>query len=251
MLQSINRLLIVAVQLCICRHGQQHSRLDPQCCGDSGLLLVGPHSWPERGSCRSLACTTAKRRPLQVSTQISCCFPATVGVFEMLFFTVTCLRYSIKEARACNLAIHADLYRLVKQQSESITRHLYQGTSSESCKAYIAPRRQSKEISVPLLERADNILIFYAILLFRCFAIGLSGAMSRLGAACNDTDPTASISAALNALPGLGLSVATNNPFGSVLWGYNLSSFLIQVHIHTLPPFKCTDACLKCKLCAY
>lgn len=57
--------------------------------------------------------------------------------------------------------------------------------------------------------------------------------MGRLGAACNDTDPTASISTALNALPGLGLSVATNNPFGSVLWGYNLSSFLIQVTIQT------------------
>lgn len=57
----------------------------------------------------------------------------------------------------------------------------------------------------------------------------MSGAISRLAAACSGTDPTDSIQAALQALPGLGLSVAALNPFGSSQWGYNLTSFLIQV----------------------
>lgn len=97
-----------------------------------------------------------------------------------------------------------------------------------------AVHKHAKQVNIKLLTLRQFPLVDLAneeSLPCRCFAIGLSGAISRLGAACSNTDPTASIQKALQALPGLGLSVAALNPFGSTLWGYNLTSFLIQAWV--------------------
>ena len=66
----------------------------------------------------------------------------------------------------------------------------------------------------------------------RCFASGLSGALARLAAPCSGGNVTqATLAAALDAIPALGLAVAASQPAGSSLWGYNLPSYIIRVHL--------------------
>lgn len=72
----------------------------------------------------------------------------------------------------------------------------------------------------------------------RCFVTGLNGALLRFFSGCSAVAPSSSVSAVLQALPNLGLSVASVHPAGSSPWGYNLASFLIQV-----PPSLSLNTC--------